>query len=75
MRRKSALPVFVGARATTLEYATLTATFADGFATAKAVFDILEDSRKRGRDQIAALESLVHRLRLAVRRGEGTQGR
>jgi len=72
VRRKSALPVFVGAGVTTPEQATLAATFADGVAVAKAVFDILEDARRHGRDQIAALESLVHRLRLAVERGEST---
>ena len=72
MRRKSALPVFVGAGLATPEQATLAATFADGLAVAKAVFDILEDATKHGRDQIAALESLVHRLRLAVERGEST---
>ena len=72
VRRKSALPVFIGAGVATPEQATLVATFADGVAVAKAVFDTLEDARKHGRDQIAALESLVHRLRLAVERGEGT---
>jgi tryptophan synthase alpha chain len=70
VRRKSALPVFVGAGVATPEQATLVATFADGVAVAKAVFDTLEDARRHGRDQIAALESLVRRLRLAVEDGE-----
>jgi tryptophan synthase alpha chain len=71
VRRKSALPVFIGAGVATPEQATLVATFADGVAVAKAVFDTLQDARRHGHDQIAALESLVHRLRLAVERSEG----
>lgn len=71
VREASGSPVFVGAGVTTPAQAALAATFADGVAVAKAVFETLGDASRQGQSQIDALESLVRMLRQAVQRHGG----
>jgi tryptophan synthase alpha chain len=71
VRSSAGVPVFVGAGVGTPAQAALAATFADGVAVAKAVFQALASASREDRDPIAALASLVAELRAGVKRRGG----
>jgi tryptophan synthase alpha chain len=71
VRQIAGAPVFLGAGVGTPAQAALAATFADGVAVAKAVFQTLGRASAEGRDELAALAWLVRELRQASVRGHG----
>jgi tryptophan synthase alpha chain len=69
VRELSGSPVFVGGGVATPQQAALAATFADGVAVGKAVFEALRQAPDDGLAQVDALVSLVRGLRVALVRG------